>query len=145
MSQGTRAHQAALYIIFESPLQMLCDSPSHYLRTPEFTGFIAAVPTVWDQTAALHASAGEYVAVARRNGGKWYIGAITDWSDRTLELDLGFLGEGHYRMQMLEDGVNADSYAQDFRVGERDVTRNDKITVRMAPGGGWAAILTPVK
>lgn len=145
MSQGTRAHQAALYVIFESPLQMLCDSPSHYLRTPEFTGFIAAVPTVWDQTAALHASAGEYVAVARRNGGKWYIGAITDWSDRTLELDLGFLGEGRYRMQMLEDGVNADSYAQDFRVGERDVTRNDKITVRMAPGGGWAAILIPVK
>lgn len=145
MSQGTRAHQAALYVIFESPLQMLCDSPSHYLRTPEFTGFIAAVPTVWDQTAALHASAGEYVAVARRNGGKWYIGAITDWSDRTLELDLGFLGEGSYRMQMLEDGVNADSYAQDFRIGERDVTRNDKITVRMAPGGGWTAILTPVK
>ncbi|WP_288238260.1 glycoside hydrolase family 97 C-terminal domain-containing protein, partial [uncultured Alistipes sp.] len=96
-------------------------------------------------TAALHASAGEYVAVARRNGGKWYIGAITDWSDRTLELDLGFLGEGRYRMLMLEDGVNADSYAQDFHVGKRDVTRNDKITVRMAPGGGWAAILTPVK
>ena len=145
MSQGTRAHQAALYVIYESPLQMLCDSPSHYLRTPEFTGFIAAVPTVWDQTAALHASAGEYAAVARRNGDRWYIGAITDWTGRDMEIDLSFLGEGRYRMQYFADGVNADSYAQDFRTGEREVTREDKLNVRLASGGGWAAILTPVK
>lgn len=145
MSQGTRAHQAALYVIFESPLQMLCDSPSDYLRTPAFTRFIAAVPTVWDQTAALHASAGEYVAVARRNGDDWYIGAITDWSERTMEIDLSFLGQGRYRMQVFADGVNADRTAQDFRTDEREVTRNNKITIRMAPGGGWAAILTPVQ
>lgn len=145
MSQGTRTHQAALYMLFESPLQMLCDSPSHYLRTPEFTRFIAAVPTVWDQTAALHASAGEYVAAARRNGDDWYIGAITDRTARTLEIDLGFLAEGRYRMQIMEDGENADRYAQDFRTAEREVTRNDKITAHMAPGGGWAAILKPVK
>ena len=123
MSQGTRAHQAALYVIYES----------------------AAVPTVWDQTAALHASAGEYAAVARRNGDRWYIGAITDWTGRDMEIDLSFLGEGRYRMQYFADGVNADSYAQDFRTGEREVTREDKLNVRLASGGGWAAILTPVK
>lgn len=145
MSQGTRAHQAALYVLFESPLQMLCDSPSNYLRTPEFTSFIAAVPTVWDQTVALDASVGEYVAVARRNGAKWYIGAITDWTPRTLQTQLSFLGEGRYRMTILEDGINADRIAHDFRVRTCEVTRNDTIDLPMAPGGGWAAIIEPAQ
>jgi lysophospholipase L1-like esterase len=145
MSQGTRAHQAALYVVFESPLQMLCDSPSHYMRTPEFTRFIAAVPTVWDETRALHASAGEYVCVARRNGENWYIGAITDWTGREMELDLGFLGEGPYSMTVLEDGVNANTYAADFRVSEREVSRTGNLTINLASGGGWAAVLTPVR
>lgn len=145
MSQGTRAHQAALYVLFESPLQMLCDSPSNYLRTPEFTSFIAAVPTVWDQTVALDASVGEYAAVARRNGAKWYIGAITDWTPRTLQAQLSFLGEGCYRMTVLEDGINADRIAHDFRVRTCEVTRNDTIDLPMAPGGGWAAIIEPAQ
>lgn len=145
MSQGTRAHQAALYVLYESPLQMLCDSPSHYLRTPEFTSFIAAVPTVWDEIVALHAAAGEYVAVARRHGEKWYIGAITDWTGRDLEIDLSFLGEGRYRMESFEDGVNADVYAQDFRTAVRTVTRAERLSIHLASGGGWAAILTPEK
>ena len=145
MSQGTRAHQAALYVLFESPLQMLCDSPSNYLRTPEFTSFIAAVPTVWDQTVALDASVGEYAAVARRNVAKWYIGAITDWTPRTLQAQLSFLGEGRYRMTVLEDGINADRIAHDFRVRTCEVTRNDTIDLPMAPGGGWAAIIEPAQ
>ena len=145
MSQGTRAHQAALYVLYESPLQMLCDSPSHYLRTPEFTSFIAAVPTVWDEIVALHAAAGEYVAVARRHSEKWYIGAITDWTGRDLEIDLSFLGEGRYRMESFEDGVNADVYAQDFRTAVRTVTRAERLSIHLASGGGWAAILTPEK
>lgn len=145
MSQGTRAHQAALYVLFESPLQMLCDSPSNYLRTPEFTSFIAAVPTVWDQTVALDAAVGEYAAVARRNGDKWYIGAITDWTPRTLQAQLSFLGEGRYRMTVLEDGINADRVAHDFRVRTCEVTRNDTIDLPMAPGGGWAAIIEPAQ
>lgn len=145
MSQGTRAHQAALYVLFESPLQMLCDSPSNYLRTPEFTSFIAAVPTVWDQTVALDASVGEYAAVARRNGAKWYIGAITDWTPRTLQAQLSFLGEGRYRMTVLEDGINADRIAHDFRVRTCEVTRNDTIDLPMASGGGWAAIIEPAQ
>ena len=145
MSQGTRAHQAALYVLFESPLQMLCDSPSNYLSTPEFTSFIAAVPTVWDQTVALDASVGEYAAVARRNGAKWYIGAITDWTPRTLQTQLSFLGERRYRMTVLEDGINADRIAHDFRVRTCEVTRNDTIDLPMAPGGGWVAIIEPAQ
>lgn len=145
MSQGTRAHQAALYVVFESPLQMLCDSPSNYQGTPEFTSFITAVPTVWDETVGLAASAGEYAAVARRNGEQWYVGAITDWTARTLEADLKFLGEGRYRMRVFADGVNADRIAQDFRTEIREVTRDEKISLPMAPGGGWAAIIEPIK
>ncbi len=144
MSQGTRAHQAALYVVFESPLQMLCDSPSHYLRTEPFTRFIAAIPTVWDQTVALRASVGEYVAVARRKGDCWYLGAITDWNGRTLDVDLDFLEAKSYRMEIFADGVNADSYASDFRVEERKVSRGDKLSIQMARGGGWAAIFTPI-
>lgn len=145
MSQGTRAHQAALYVVFESPLQMLCDSPSHYLREAEFTAFIAAVPTVWDETVGLAASVGEYAAVARRSGEKWYIGAITDWTARTLEAPLKFLGGGRYRMTVFADGVNADRIARDYRTETREVTRDDTVALRMAPGGGWAAVLEPVK
>lgn len=145
MSQGTRAHQAALYVLFESPLQMLCDSPSNYERAPEFTAFIAAVPTVWDETVALAGSVGEYAAVARRNGDDWYVGAITDWTDRTLEADLSFLGEGRYRMTVFEDGVNADRVAEDFRMRECEVSRGDKISLKMAPGGGWAAVIRPIR
>jgi hypothetical protein len=145
MSQGTRAHQAALYVVFESPLQMLCDSPSHYLREAEFTAFIAAVPTVWDETVGLAASVGEYAAVARRSGEKWYIGAITDWTARTLEAPLKFLGGGRYRMKVFADGVNADRIARDYRTETREVTRDDTVALRMAPGGGWAAVLEPVK
>ena len=141
MSQGTRAHQAALYVVFESPLQMLCDSPSHYLREAEFTAFIAAVPTVWDETVGLAASVGEYAAVARRSGEKWYIGAITDWTARTLEAPLKFLDGGRYRMKVFADGVNADRIARDYRTETREVTRDDAIALRMAPGGGWAAVL----
>ena len=145
MSQGTRAHQAALYVVFESPLQMLCDSPSHYLREAEFTAFIAAVPTVWDETVGLAASVGEYAAVARRSGEKWYIGAITDWTARTLEAPLKFLDGGRYRMKVFADGVNADRIARDYRTETREVTRDAAIALRMAPGGGWAAVLEPVK
>lgn len=145
MSQGTRAHQAALYVLFESPLQMLCDSPSNYRRAPEFTSFITAVPTVWDETVALAGSVSEYAAVARRNSDDWYVGAITDWTARTLEADLSFLGEGRYRMTIFEDGVNADRVAEDFRVRECEVSRGDKITLKMAPGGGWAAVIRPIR
>lgn len=143
MSQGTRAHQAALYIVYESPLQMLCDSPSNYYREPEFTGFITSVPTVWDETIALEAKAGDYLLMARRNGSAWYVAGLTDWSERGLSLNLEFLGDGIYEAVIFSDGVNADVWAEDFKVERRQVSSDDEIFVKMAPGGGWAAIIKP--
>ena len=112
MSQGTRCHQLGMYVVFESPLQMLSDSPSNYLREPETMEFLSAVPTVWDETKVLNAKIADYVAVARRNGKEWYVGAMTDWTARDLDLDFSFLPDGNFQMQAYEDGVNADRTGQ---------------------------------
>lgn len=139
MSQGTRAHQMALYVVYESPLQMLADNPTHYQREPEVTRFIADVPTTWDETRALLGESGEYVAVARRNGNRWWVGALTSWQPRTLSLDLSFLGEGVYTMTYYEDGVNADRYGDDHVRGTWTVRPNETLDIELAPGGGWVA------
>jgi len=137
MSQGTRCHQLAMYVVFESPLQMLADSPSQYLREPEAMELLSAVPTTWDETRALDGRVGDYVVVARRKGSSWYVGAMTDWEPRELELDLGFLPEGEHRLEIWQDGPNADRYASDFHRASREVTAADRIPLRLAPGGGW--------
>ncbi len=140
MSQGTRCRQLAQYVLFNAPLTMLCDSPSNYLREPECLRFIAAVPTVWDQTVALEGRIGEYVALARRKGNTWYVGAMTDWNARELTLDLSFI-EGASTMELFRDGVNAHRAARDFKREVADFPTSGKVTVKMAPGGGWAAII----
>lgn len=142
MSQGTRCHQLAAYVVFESPVTMLCDSPSNYMREEESVRFIAGVPTVWDRTVALGGRVGEYVAVARRSGEEWYIGAMTDWNPREIEISLDFLPEGDYRIEIFKDGINADRKATDYKRLEEDLTAR-RLTVRMAPGGGFAARIFP--
>lgn len=141
VSQGTRCHQLAMYVVYESPLQMLCDSPTNYLREPEALEFLSAVPTVWDETRVLAARLGEHVAVARRHGADWFAGAMTDWTPRELTLDLAFLPEGNFRLTEYRDGVNADRRADDYRRTTRTVTRADRLAVALAAGGGWAARL----
>ena len=142
-SQGTRVHQMALYVIYESPLQMLADSPSNYIKEQECTDFIVKVPVVWDDLKVLQAKVSDYVLLARRSGNDWYLGAITDWSPRTLKADLSFLGPGEYNMEIFSDGVNADRYAQDYKHLKINAVANDSITVNMAPGGGWVAKISP--
>ncbi len=139
MSMGTRVHQLAMYVVFESPLQMLSDSPSNYLRELECLAFLSDVPTVWDETRVLSAQVGDWVAVARRRGDEWYVGAMTDWDARELELDLSFLGDGSWTATIFEDGVNASRIATDYRRLERRITSGERVTVQLAPGGGWAA------
>lgn len=140
MSQGTRCHQLAMYAVFESPLQMLADNPTHYYREPECLQFLSKVPSVWDATVPLEAKAGDYIAVARKNGQEWYVGAMTDWDPRELTIDLSFLEEGKsYTADIFSDGVNADRNANDYKKTTQKVTRNDKLKIRLAPGGGWAA------
>jgi len=142
MSQGTRCHQLAMYVIYESPLQMLCDSPSSYEREPEVLAFLSAVPTVWDETRALDGKVGDYLAVARKSGRDWYVGAMTDWTPRALEIKLDFLDDGTYEAEIFADGANADRYAADYRKEVRQVGRGDVLKLSLAPGGGWAARMT---
>jgi len=139
MALGTRCHQLAMYVVFESPLQMLADSPSNYLREPEIMQFLAPVPSEWDETKVLDGRIAEYVIVARRNGRDWYVGAMTDWTPRNLEIDLSFLPDGNFTMEAYQDGVNADRNASDYKKITTSVNRTAKVKLVLASGGGWAA------
>jgi alpha-glucosidase len=143
MSLGTRCHQLAMYVVFESPLEMLADSPSNYLREPDAMEFLAPIPSVWDDTRVLDARIADYVAVARRSGRDWYVGAMTDWTARELEIDFSFLPEGEFAMTSYRDGVNADRYGSDYRMEKSVVNRSMKMKIKLAPGGGWAARIIP--
>lgn len=142
MSQGTRCRQLAEYITFESPLNMLCDSPSNYMSEPECTEFIATVPTVWDNTISLNGEIGKYVSIARQKGDTWYVGAMTNWDARNMELDLSFLGEGSFKGEVFKDGINADRAARDYKKETIDIPSNKKLPVSMAPGGGYVIKIT---
>lgn len=143
MALGTRCHQLAMYVVFESPLQMLADSPSNYLREPEAMEFLTAVPTVWDETRVLDGRIGDYVVVARRSGRDWYVGAMTDWTARELEVDFSFLPEGGFKLDAYQDGVNADRAAFDYKKVSGRVDRTTRMKIKLAEGGGWAARLRP--
>lgn len=143
MSQGTRCHQLAEYVVFDSPLNMLCDTPSNYIAEPAVTSFIAAFPTVWDETRVLDGKVGEYIATARRKGDDWYIGVLTDWTSRDIKLDLRKLGlpEGaQFHFDAFVDGANADKSATDFVHVEFDAKA--AVQVHLAKGGGFAAKVT---
>jgi alpha-glucosidase len=139
MSIGTRAHQLAMYVVFESPLQMLADSPSEYEREPEAMEFLRAVPVLWDETRPLDGQVGSHILVARRRGAEWFVGAMTNGTARTLPLDLSFLGRGRYTMDAWADGINADRNGMDYTRETRAVSASDTITLKLAPGGGFAA------
>lgn len=140
MSQGTRCRQLAEYVVFESPLNMLCDSPSNYMREVECTRYIADVPTVWDETVVLGGELGKHISIARRSGDEWWVGAMTGWDARELTLDLSFLGdEGAWTAEVFRDGANAHRVAGDYKKENTEVPADRRVTVKMAPGGGWAA------
>lgn len=140
MSQGTRSHQAALFVAFESPLTMLCDSPSNYYKVPDFTEFIAAIPTVWEETVAHSAEAGEFLLISRRtDDGRWYSAGLNNWTARELTLDTSFLGEGEWKVTIHRDGVNAGRWAEDYKIETITITAGDVLDVKMASGGGWVA------
>jgi alpha-glucosidase len=143
MSLGTRCHQLAMYVVFESPLQMLADSPSNYLREPEAMEFLSAVPSVWDETRVLDGKVGDYVLVARRSGRDWYVGAMTDWTARELEVDFSFLPAGEFQMDAYQDGVNAGRAASDYKKVSGRADRATRLKIKLAEGGGWAARLRP--
>lgn len=142
MSQGTRCHQLATYIVHDSPLTMLADNPTIYRQEQPCVDFICSVPnTGIDETRVLQGKMGEYIVTARRVGKNWYVGGLTDWNARTVKLDLSFLGEGNYEAVLFSDGVNAGKQAADYKKTEQTVERSSSLQIDLAPGGGFALSL----
>lgn len=139
-SVGTRCHQLGMYVVYESPLQMLADTPTAYEKEPECMEFLSQVPVVWDETKVISASVGEHVIVARRNGDTWYVGGMAGEKGGEFEIPLDFI-KGGKTMTIWEDGVNVDLNATDFARRTKKVKENDIITVSMYDGGGFAAII----
>jgi len=137
MSIGTRCHELAKYIIFESPLQMLCDNPTNYLKEPECLSFIAKIPVTWDETVCLNASISHYVTVARKSGNDWYLGSMTDFSARNFDIPLSFLDEGQYSVSIFRDGINVDRRAEDYTTETFSVTNKSILNLKLAAGGGY--------
>jgi alpha-glucosidase len=141
MVTGTRAHQVAMYTVFESPLQMMCDSPSLYKKEQETVDIITQIPTVWDETIVLEAAVSDYIVVARRSGEDWYLGAMTDWEPRDFDIALSFLNENtDYSVQIFKDGINADRNAMDYKVDEKTMSSTTPLQIHMSSGGGFSAI-----
>jgi alpha-glucosidase len=142
MSMGTRCHELAKYVVFESPLQMLCDNPTNYLHEPVCLSFIAEVPVTWDETVCLNASISHFVTVARKKGNDWYIGSMTDFSPRSFEFPLSFLDEGEYSVTVFHDGANVSRRAEDYTVETTRVNNKSILKMDMASGGGFVCRLS---
>jgi alpha-glucosidase len=146
MSIGTRAHQLAMYIVFESGFQMLADNPFNYLREPETTSFITSVPVTWDETKILDASVGEYIITAKRKGAKWFIGAMGNDQKHDLKVETGFLKpNANYQITLIKDGINADFQAMDFKRIVKPIKAGETIDINMVKDGGFVAVIEPVK
>lgn len=141
MAYGTRCHQLGMYVIYESPLQMLADSPSNYYHEPAAMDFLSKVPTVWDQTIGIDGKVGDFIIMARRSGSQWYIGGMTDWTSRDATIKLDFLPEGEHTLTLWQDGPNADKAAVDCITKKITVSKGQTITIPMAKGGGFVGII----
>ena len=138
ISMGTRCHQAACYIVHDSPFTMLADSPTNYEDDEPYTQYIASLPTVFDETRILQGKMGEYIVTARRLGDTWYIAGQTNWDARDLTIDFSFLTEGKkYKAHLLTDGINAHHDAEDYRLSTMDCNSTTQQTIHLAPGGGF--------
>lgn len=146
MGMGTRCHHLAMYVIYESPLQMMCDSPSHYLEEPESLDAIKSIPTVWRQSIPLDSKVGEYVMMAREAAdGTWYIGGMTNSNARKKTISLDFLPEGEYLATIYADGPNSDTNANEFTVLKHIVTRDSTLDITLHSEGGCLIILKEKK
>ena len=137
MSQGTRCHQLATYVVFDSPFTMLCDAPTMYEKEEDYTRFVASLPTVFDTTFVCAGQLGQYIVTARRKEGCWYVAGLTNWEARDVEVPLSFLGTASRRATLWQDGVNADRQAQDYQVSTPELQPGTPFKVHLAPGGGF--------
>jgi alpha-glucosidase len=142
MAMGTRAHQLALYVVFENPIPMVSDSPQHYRGEAAFE-FLREVPAAWDETRVLDGAPGEFATVARRHGNEWYVGSITNWTARTIEVPLTFLGAGAYIAELYADGSDAATNPKQVEISRKQVTAGNVLKMKLAPGGGAAVRIVP--
>lgn len=136
MSQGTRCHQAAMFVVYDNPLQIFSGNPSQGYLEPKFMQLLGSLPTTWDETKILEASVSNYIVTARQKGNNWYIGGMTNWTERDFAIKLDFIDNGSYELTQCVDGVNADKYASDYSITTSTVNNGDIIKVHLAPGGG---------
>ncbi len=144
MAKGTRCNQLAQFVLFESPFQMLSDNPTTYMKEQECTDFMTKIPAAFDETVALDGKVAEYVAVARRKGDTWFVGAMTNWTPRDLTLDFSFLPGGNYEAEVFKDGLNAGRDGTDYKKEVLKITSGTKVPVQLAGGGGWVARIRKV-
>jgi alpha-glucosidase len=137
MTQGTRCHQLAMFVVYDNPMQIFGGNPSQAWLEPAFTELMGSLPTTWDETNIIDGKAGEYIVTGRQKGADWYIGAMTDWSARDINLKFDFIAEGNYKATICKDGVNADRYAADYILADTMVKKNDTMHFHLAPGGGF--------
>ena len=138
-SMGTRCHQLAAYIVHDSPFTMLCDAPTNYLNEQECVDFIASLPVEVDSTFIASGELGKYIVTVRKKDVNWYIGGMTNWDERDVQLDFSFLPEGvSYTAVLFKDGVNANKQAEDYRKETIRINKDSRLTLHLASGGGFA-------
>jgi alpha-glucosidase len=137
MAMGTRAQQLALYVIYENRIPMLSDSPQNYAGQPGLE-FLKDVPVEWDETHVIDSNPGEFTTIVRRHGNEWYLGSMTNWTARTLDVPLRFLGAGTYIAEAYEDAMDAGKNPKHLLISKKNVTSADTLTIHLAPGGGAA-------
>ncbi len=144
MAQGTRAHQLAMYAVYQAAFQMVADWPKAYEGDPSFE-FIKQVPATWDETRVLNGRPGEFATIARRRGKEWFLGSMTNWDARELDVSLGFLGGGSFTAEIFADAEDAAAHPRNVHMESRTVDRNSHLSVKLASGGGYAVRFTPIQ
>ena len=137
MSIGTRCHQLAMFVVYDSPLQIFSGNISQGLKEPEFMELLGSIPTTWNETKILQGKVGEYIVTARKKGDDWYIGALNNSVPRDIPLQLDFLNDGNYKTTICKDGLNAHNYGADYELIEKMFQKNEAVTIHLVPGGGF--------
>lgn len=137
MTQGTRCHQLAMFVVFDNPMEIFGGNPSQAWLEPKFTELMASIPTTWDETNIIDGKVGEYIVTARQKADNWFIAGMSNWDARDLTIKFDFPGEGNYKATICKDGVNADKYAADYILMDSIIKKNDELKIHLAPGGGF--------
>ena len=137
MSIGTRCHQLAMFLVYDSPLQIFCGNPSQGLKEPEFMELLGSIPTIWDETRILQGKIGEHIVTARRKGNDWFVGALNNSVAKDISLSFNFLGDGNFKAVICKDGMNAHNYGADYDLTTKELQKNSNLNIHLAPGGGF--------